>query len=179
MNPPRGRCYWAVAPFSPRPPFRLYAGEAAAPREVGSPAAITAAARKGVSEFTLLTPVKARPVLVVTDVLAPHDEVLALRLRRLEKLATEDAERVRRFEDEGLFHLSPSSFPGLSTENAAIVTALMRLPIAAVDTSAELGTLNENELRVIHERIARAHGLNLEMLVIEKAHELLERLKAR
>lgn len=131
------------------------------------------------SEFTLLTPIKARPVLVVTEVLDPYDEVLALRLQRLEKLVPEDAERVRSLEDEGLFHLSPQAFPGLPAENAAIVSALLRLPIEAIDTSMELGTLNENELRVVHERLVRSHGLNLEMLVIDKARELLERLKAR
>lgn len=179
MKPPRGRCYWAVAPFSPRPPFQLYAGEANRPREVVAPSQITAAAKKGMSEFTLLIPIKARPVLVVTDVLDPHQEVLALRLQRHEKLEPEDAERVRRLEDDSLFHLSPDSFPGLPVENAAILTALLRLPIEAIDTSEELGTLNENELRVVHERLVRAHGLNLEMLVIEKARELLERLKPR
>ena len=131
------------------------------------------------SEFTLLTPIKARPVLVLTEVLDPHDEVLALRLQRLEKLPPADAERIRRFEDEAFFHLLPESFPGLPVENAAIVTALMRLPIDAIDTSTELGNLNQNELRVVHERVVRAHGLNLEMLVIEKARELLERLKSR
>jgi hypothetical protein len=41
----------------------------------------TAAARKGASEFALLVPVKARPVLVITEVLPEHEEVLALRLR--------------------------------------------------------------------------------------------------
>lgn len=131
------------------------------------------------SEFVLLTHVKARPVLVVTDVLQPHDEVLALRLHRIEELAGDEAERVRNHDDPALFHLSPSSFPGLPVENAAIVTALLRLPAAAIDTSVELGTLNENELRVVHERLARAHGLNLEMQVLEKARELLERLKSR
>lgn len=179
MRPPQGRCYWAVAPFSPRPPFRLYAGEDNPPREVKSPAQLTAAAKGGMSEFTMLTPIKARPVLVVTEVLDPRDEVLALRLQRLEKLQPDEAEQVRSLEDEGLFHLSPDSFPGLPVENAAIVTALLRLPIEAIDTSKELGTLNENELRVVHERLVRAHGLNLEMLVIDKARELLERLKAR
>lgn len=179
MKPPVGRCYWAVAPYSPRPPFRLYAGEGNVPREVASPAQLTAAARKGMSEFTMLTPVKARPVLVITDVLQPHDEVLALRLQRLEKLTSKEAERVRQHEDETLYHLSPEQFQGLPVENAAILTALLRLPIDAVDTAAELGALNENELRVVHERVVRTHGLNLEMLVIDKARELLERLRSR
>lgn len=128
------------------------------------------------SEFTMLTPVKARPVLVISGVLAPYEEVLALRLQRLEKLDADEADQVRRHEDAALFHLPPSSFSGLPVENAAIMTALLRLPIQALDTSTELGALNENELRVVHERVVRAHNLNLEMLVIEKARELLERL---
>lgn len=179
MRPPAGRCHWAVAPFSPRPPFRLYAGLDSPPREVASPAQLTAAAKKGMSEFTVLAPVKARPVLLLTEVLQPHDEVLAVRLQRLEKLTADEAMRVRDHRDEGLFHLEPDAFPGLPVENAAIVTALLRLPIHAVDTSAELGSLNDNELRTLHERVVRANGFDLEMLVIEKARELLERLQAR
>ncbi len=177
MKPPAGRCYWAVAPFSPGPPFRLYAGEGSAPREVERVSQIVAAARKGMSEFVLLTPVKARPVLVLTDVLEPYDEVLALRLLRLEKLEADEQRRVREQDDPSLFHLAPDSFPGLHLDNAAIVTALLRLPMAALDTSSELGALNENELRVVHERVVLSHGLNLEMLVLQRARELLERLK--
>lgn len=45
------------------------------------------------SEFVLLTLVKTRPVLVITGVLPEHEEVLAVRLPRLEKLATDPARR--------------------------------------------------------------------------------------
>lgn len=48
------------------------------------------------SEFVLLTPVKTRPVLVITGILPEHDELLALRLRRLEKLASDAARQVVR-----------------------------------------------------------------------------------
>ena len=54
---------------------------------------------------------------------------------------------------EGLFHLDPTRFPGLGQENAAIITALLRLPVSAIDTSEELGTLEV--LRAVHERVAR------------------------
>lgn len=138
---------------------------------------ITAAAQKGMSEFVLLTPVKARPVLVLTDVLEPYDEVLALGLHRLEQMGPDERQRTRDHDDPSLFHLAPDSFPGLPVENAAIVTALLRLPVTALDTSSELGTLNENELRVVHERLVKAHGLNLEMLVLQRASDLLDRLK--
>jgi len=140
----------------------------------------TEAAHKGASEFALLTPVKARPVLVITDVLPEHDEVLALRLRRLEKLATEaERERVREGSDPGLFHLKPGRFSGLPVENAAIVSSLLRLPAAALDRRRSLGALEDNELRALHERVTRVHRLRLDELVLERAQSLLQRAQRK
>ena len=174
MQPPLGHCYWAVAPFAPEPPFRLYQ-QGAEPREVASPEAFTEAARKGTSEFVMLTPVKARPILAITGVLPEHDDVLALRLRRLEKLGSDSArETVRATKDEGLFYLRPEAFPGLPVENAAIITSLLRLPIRALDRRTSLGALNENELRVLHERVVRAHELRLDAMIVERVRRLLD-----
>lgn len=174
MPPPLGHCYWAVAPFAPSPPFRIYQ-EGEPPREVGSPEPFTEAARRGMSEFALLTPVKARPVLVITEILPEHDEVLTLRLRSLEKLASDtDRQRVRGGKDPVLFHLRPENFPGLPVENAAIVTSLMRLPTPALDRRKSLGALDENELRALHGRVARAHDLKLDVLVLDRAQALIE-----
>jgi hypothetical protein len=175
VPPPLGHCYWAVAPFSPRPPFRIYQ-EGAEPKEVGSPDPFTEAALKGMSEFALVTPIKARPVLVISGILPEHEEVLALRLRRLEKLASDgDRQHVREGADSALFYLRPERFPGLPVENAAIVTSLLRLPSPALDRRKSLGALDENELRVLHERVARAHDLKLDMLILERAQALIER----
>jgi hypothetical protein len=175
VDAPLGHCYWAVAPFAPSPPFALYQ-EGAAPRQVPDVAAFTEAAKKGMSEFRLLTPVKVRPVLVITPVLPEHDEVLAVRLRRLERIASESArEVVRNGGDEGLFYLLPQRFPGLPVENAAIVTSLLRLPTGALDRRQSLGSLEENELRAMHERVARAHQLRLELLILERAQALVKR----
>jgi hypothetical protein len=132
------------------------------------------------SEFALLTPVKARPVLIITGRLPEHEEVLALRLRRLEKLASEaDRQRVRDGSDRALFHLRPERFPGLPVENAAIVTSLLRLPLTALDRRESLGALDENELRVVHERVARAHELKLDLLIFERAQELVTRARVK
>jgi hypothetical protein len=136
--------------------------------------------QKGASEFALLTPVRARPVLVITEVLPEHDEVLALRLRRLEMLATEaERERVREGSDPGLFHLKPDRFRGLSVENAAIVSSLLRLPAAALDRRSSLGALDDNELRALHERVTRVHRLRLDKLVLERAQSLLQRAQRK
>jgi hypothetical protein len=179
VDPPLGHCYWAVAPFAPSPPFEIYQ-EGAAPHPVPDAAPFTEAVRMGESEFKLLTPVKIRPVLVITRVLPEHQEVLGLRLRRLEKLASEVARQiVREGKDDALFYLLPDRFLGLPVENAAIITSLLRLPLAALDRRESLGSLNENELRVVHQRVARAHELRLDLLIIEKAQELIERASQR
>jgi hypothetical protein len=127
------------------------------------------------SEFVLLTPVKARPVLVITPILPEYDEVLALRLRRLEKLSSDTArQRVRDGEDPALFHLAPERFPDLSVENAAIVTSLLRIPIEALDRRKSLGSLDDNGLRKLHKRVVSAHGLKLDLLILERARTLLD-----
>lgn len=179
MDAPLGHCYWGVAPFAPSPPFAIHQ-EGAAPREVPEIGAFTEAARKGISEFRLVVPVKVRPVLVITPVLPEHDEVLALRLRRLEKIGSETARVIiREGKDEALFYLMPERFPGLPVENAAIVTSLLRLPVAAIDRRQSLGSLDENELRVLHERVARAHELRLDPLILEQAQRLVQRASQR
>lgn len=142
--------------------------------------AFTEAARKGASEFALLTPVKARPVLVITEILPEHEEVLALRLRRLEKLASDaERQRVRERSDPGLFHLKPDRFKGLPVENAAIVSSLLRLPAAALDRRSSLGALEDDELRTLHERVTRVHRLRLDKLVLERAQSLLQRAQRK
>lgn len=174
LQPPIGHCYWAVAPFAPAPPFRLYQ-QGGPPLAVQSVESFTDAALRGMSEFVMLTPVKARPVLVITAVLPGYDELLALRLRRLEKLSSESArEAVRAGQDDTLFYLPPEAFPGLPVENAAIVTSLLRLPVSALDRRASLGALDTNELRVLHERVVRAHQLRLDVMIVEKARRLLD-----
>lgn len=179
MRPPLGHCYWALAPFAPAPPFRIYQ-EGAPPRSVDSVEPFTAAARKGASEFALLTPVKTRPVIVITEVLPEHDEVLALRLRRFEKLASDaERERVREGSDPALFHLKPDRFRGLPVENAVIVSSPLRLPALALDRRESLGALDDNELRVLHEWVARAHQLRLDMMVLERAQALVQRAQRK
>jgi hypothetical protein len=145
-----------------------------APRDVGSPEPFVDAARKGMSEFVVLTPVKARPVLVITPILHDYDEVLALRLRRFDKLSSDSVrQQVREGADQALFPLRPKRFPGLPSENAAIVTSMLRLPVESLDRRTSLGALDDAELRMLHTRVVRAHGLKLDGLVLERARELV------
>jgi len=150
------------------------------PKDVGSTEPFVDAARKGMSEFVVLTTVKARPVLVITPVLPEHEEVLALRLRRFEKLSSDTArQHVRAGGDPALFPLQPERFPGLPVENAAIVTSLLRLPIEALDRRASLGSVDDHDLRILHERVVRTQGLKLDTLVLERAQELIAAAQKR
>jgi hypothetical protein len=170
MPGPLGSLYRAVAPFSLEPPFRLYAGEGHAPVIVDETPQITDA--DGV-ELTALVPVKARPVLVITAPSARYGEVLALRLRRLSQMAETAQRTVRSGEDDGLFYLDPDRCPGLDEENAAIVETAMRLSVSALDLGRPLGRIDGDEVRVIHERFARAHQLDLRGVIEDRARDLV------
>lgn len=166
-------------PFTPRPPFRLFAGARHAPVEVAEAETLFRSARRGDAEFTFLVPGKARPVLVLADPpAAQHQEITALRLLRLSKLTTDEQAHVRRQEDPLLFHLDPARF-ALPEENAAMVSALVRLHVDAVDAGESLGALNPNEMRVIGERIIGFYRFDTRLLVERQIRELAARHRAR
>lgn len=179
MNGLAGAVVWAVVPFVPEAPFRLYAGEDRAPVEVDEPGKLIAAARKGSdSEFTFLVPGKARPVLVVSDRADERlAEVIALRLLRLGALTAREREIVRSNEDPGLYHLDPDRF-ALPEENAAIIAALVRVHRSAIDPQP-VGRLSADELRVVHERVATYYGLDLRQLVRHELQRLADAQRRR
>ncbi len=175
-----GSVRWAVVPYSPRPPFRLYAGKGHAPILVADADTIVAGAKKhgGDAELTYLVAGKARPVLILSEPpSAHHQELTALRLLRFAKLAREEKERVRRQQDELLFYLPPERFD-LLDENAAIVSALVRLHVEAIESGPPLGTLDASEMRVLGERIIRFYGVDTSLLVERQIRELIARRRA-
>lgn len=172
-----GSVRWAVVPYAPRPPFRIYAGEDHAPIVVPSADTIIASAKQagGEAELTYLVPGKARPVLILSE--PPSDElreVPALRLVRLSKLSADEQARVRRQEDELLYYLSPDRFD-LPEENAVLVSALVRVHLDAVAAGPHLGTLDDRESRVLGERIVRYHRFDTRLVVERQVRELLAR----
>jgi hypothetical protein len=174
VNGLAGAVVWAVVPFVPEAPFRLYGGEDHPPVDVPDVGKLIVAARKGSdTEFTFLVPGKARPVLVVSDRLDESlGELIALRLLRLGALTAKEREVVRSQDDPGLYHLDPERFE-LPEENAAIVAALVRIHRSAIDPQP-VGRLDQDELRAVHERLAIHYGLDLRQLVRGE----LERLAA-
>ena len=174
-----GAVVWAVVPFVPEAPFRLYAGEEHEPIEIAGPAKLIAAARSGAdTEFTFLVPAKARPVLVVSDRVDPRlRELLALRLLRLSALDPGEQRIVREGRDPGLVPLDPERLE-LPEENAAIVAALVRVHQSAIDPDPA-GRLHPSELRSLHARVARHYGLDVRDLVRAELERFAEAQRGR
>lgn len=176
MNGLAGAVVWAIVPFVPEAPFRLYAGEDHAPIEVDGPARLIAAARKGSdAEFTFLVPGKARPVLVLSDREDKRlGELIALRLLRLGALTGKEQVAVKANEDPGLYYLGDDF--DLPDANAAIIAALVRVHRTAVDQTP-VGRIGKDDLRAIHERVATYYRLDLRGLIRSELERLAEAQK--
>jgi hypothetical protein len=160
-----GAVVWAVVPFTPQTPFRLYAGTDHKPIEVADATTIINGLRKGGdAQFEYIVPGKARPVLVISDA---HDddlgEYLALRLARFSKLTTDEQKRIRAQQHPTLFHLKPDRF-SLPEENAAMLAGLVRIHRTAIKPDP-CGQLDEYELRTVHERFVLFHGFDVRALL--------------
>lgn len=170
-----GSVMWAVVPFVPEAPFRIYAGPDSNPREIPDVQQLINAATKQSSQFTYLVQGKARPALILSDATDEGlGEHLALRLISFDKLTDDEQARVRAQESATHFHLKPDKFPGLSEENAALVGSLVRVHRSALG-SPMLGQLDRYELATVHERLVRYHRLNIHGLVMEQLRDLAAR----
>lgn len=174
-----GSVRWAVVPYTPRPPFRLYAGEGHPPIAVETPDRLLAAAREPGSdaEFTYLVPAKVRPVLLLTD--PPHEhhrDVLGLRLLRLSSLDPERQQAVREHREELLFPLPAERFT-LPEECAAMVSAVVPVHVNAIASEPAAGMLEPDELRTIGERLIAFFRFDTTRLVERRLRELARRLQ--
>jgi len=144
-------------------------------------ATLIASARGGADvDFSYVVPGKARPVLIINDPPAEHhQEITALRLLRFSKIADPARqEQIRRNDDPLLFHLDPSRFD-LPEENAAIVSALVRVHVDAIDSSTALGALDLTETRALGERIIGFYEFDTRLLVERKIRKLAARMRRR
>lgn len=175
-----GSVRWAVVPYVPAAPFRLYAGAGADPVELPDARSLfTAARRGGDPELSYIVAGKVRPVLLLGD--PPdvhHEEVVGLRLLRLSRLPPEEQELVRRGDEELLVYLPPERF-ALAEESAAMVTALVRMHVSAIDDGVALGTLDRQEAARVGEAVIRYYGFDATRLVERRIRELAERRRQR
>lgn len=173
----RGAIVWAIVTFIPEAPFRLWLG---ADQPIGeqSSARVLAEQVRGQrfeAEQTFLVNGKLRPVVLLQD--RPRGvlpEIVALRMVRLETLGDEQKVSIRDQREPSLFHLPvrPSKY-GLSREMAVDINALIRVHGSAFVPKA-VGRLDDNELRVLGERVAEHLDIDLEPLVTKQVEERME-----
>jgi mRNA-degrading endonuclease toxin of MazEF toxin-antitoxin module len=177
----RGAIVWAVAPYAPKAPFRIWGGAAAPVATIETATELARlVSRRGLdAEQTFLTTGKLRPVVILQE--RPRHalpEHVALRIVRLEQLAPSRQEAIRAQREPSLFHLRAHKAKyGMTKEGAIDLNALIRIHESAI-AGRPIGRLDANELRVIGERLAEHLDLDLTMLIERKARSLLERIAA-
>lgn len=180
MNLAAGEVYWAIVPYTPVAPFRVHVADGE-PVEVPSASRIVDGLRKGGdAEFEFVVRAKARPVLLLSGRSDPRTgDLFALRLLRLEKLSSQDRQRVEERREPTLFSLPPKRFPDLAEDSAAMMTAPIRLHETALDTRKTLGRLDRKEVRALVERFVAYWQFDLRQLLVAQIRELQDRQEAR
>lgn len=174
----RGSIVWAVVPYVPEAPFRIWLGEGQPIAMIPDAKAYAEQARgQGLdAEQVFLVEGKLRPVLLLQDrPLGLLPEIVALRMVRLEALAEEGQRAIRQHREPSLFHLAlRKSKYGLSREMAVDLNSLVRVHQSAI--VGRVGALDDYEMRSIGERLAEHLDIDLEPLIAAKVEERLDEL---
>jgi mRNA-degrading endonuclease toxin of MazEF toxin-antitoxin module len=175
----RGAIVWAIVAYVPEAPFRLWLGDKHPPGEVADATAFARQIRQqGLdAEQTFLVKGKLRPVLLLQD--RPRRalrEIVALRMVRVETLSETQQASIREQREPSLFHLPVRAAKyGLSKEMAIDLNALVRVHASAILPKA-VGRLDDNELRVVGQRLVEHLDIDLEPLLARLVEERLEAL---
>ncbi len=172
----RGAIVWALVGFVPEAPFRLWHGDEHPASAIGDAASFGRQVRAGLEpQQTFLVDGKLRPVVLLQD--RPRRvlrEIVGLRMVRLETLREQAQAQVRQQREESLFHLPvrPQKY-GLSKEMAVDLNALVRVHGTALLPRA-VGRLDDNEMRVIGQRLVEHLDIDLEPLLAKLVEERLD-----
>lgn len=168
----QGSIVWALVLYENERPFNVVADDRVTPYESAADLARAVQNQELGPELTVEVGAKVRPVLLLQDRPAGRlKEYAALKITRLAKLDTEMQELVRAQRAPHFFHLRTTSGP----EQAVDLLSLTRVHDTAI-LSNQRGKLNENEFRVVCERLVRAMDLDLANVVAHEASDLIKRL---
>lgn len=172
----RGAIVWAIVSYVPEAPFRMWLGAEHQPGVADARAfAQQVRGQRLDAEQTFLVRGKLRPVVLLQD--RPRGalrEIVALRMVRLEKLPASQQSSIRAHHEPSLFHLAvhPTKH-GLSKEVAIDLNALVRVHASAMLPRA-VGRLDDNELRIIGQRVIEHLDIDLEPLLTRLVEERLD-----
>jgi len=175
----RGAIVWAIVPRVPDAPSRVWQGVGAEPVELPDAATLARRVRQEqlAADQTLLVEAKLRPILLLQD--RPRGvlhEIVALRMVCLETLTDTQRAGIREQCEPSLFHLPVRrSKYGLTRETAVDLNALLRTHTSAM-LPRPVGRLDDNEMRVIGERLVEHLDIDLEPLVTRLVEQRLTEL---
>jgi hypothetical protein len=167
----QGGIVWALVPYDFAAPFEV------AGTRYDDVRALAADVRNRElrPEFSVQVGAKIRPVLLMQD--RPQGrikEYAALKLTRLEKLDEDVRQQVIAQRLPRFFHITDPRRYGLGEDVAVDLLSLVRLHESAI-VAAPAGKLNENEFRVVCERLVRSLDLDLAHMVVQEAAAFLDR----
>ena len=177
----RGAIVWAIAPYAPTAPFRIWGGpdQPVAVVETATDLARMALERGLDPEQTFLTAGKLRPVVILQD--RPRralPEYAALRIVRLEGLPRAGQEAIRAGREPSLFYLKAGRAKyGMTKEGAIDLNSLLRIHESAI-AGRPIGRLDADEMRAVGESLAQHLDIDLTLLVERKIRERMARLAA-
>lgn len=172
----RGSIAWAVVPYQPEAPFRLWRAGAVA--EVASaPDLARQAGGVGKSRaLEVIAAAKLRPVVLLQDgPVGATGDVVALKLARLAKLPKARRDEIRDGGDPGFVVLgrAPAEY-GLRTENAIDLNGIVRVHWSAFATSP-VGSLDARELAAIDEALPGIWQFEIDRHAQRRVLDLWER----
>lgn len=166
----QGGVVWALVPYDFRTPV-VVADHPDGPTTFANVGDLVSDVRDKTlpPEFHVEVGAKIRPVLLLQD--RPEGrlkEYAALKLTRIEKLAADAQESVRQQQAKRFFHLPHPARFKLGKEFAIDLLSLVRIHQLAIVAPPQ-GKLNENEFRVVCERLVRVMDLDIAHMVVREA----------
>jgi hypothetical protein len=177
----RGAIVWAVAPYVPQAPFRIWGGtdQPIAPIATANELARQVLRRGLDAEQTFLVGGKLRPVVLLQE--RPRralPEYAALRILRLEELSESRRESIRARAEASLYYLPVDKRKyGMTKEGAVDLNSLVRIHESAI-AGRPIGRLDAAELRLLGERLVDHLDIDLTASIEHRARELLEEIAA-
>lgn len=175
----RGALAWAIVACVPDTPHRLWCGDGVKPLELPDAASLAREVSHQSPQLdrALLVEARLRPVLLLQD--RPRDvlrDAVALAVVGLEQLSDAQRASVREQREPSLFHLPvrPNKY-GLHREMAVDLNALVRIGASAI-LPRSVGRLDDNEMRVIGERLVEHLDIDLELVIARQVEERLAQL---
>lgn len=173
----RGAVAWATVTTVCRTPLRRWSGEGSVVETIDPVSLARELCDSEHDGCTLLVDASLRPVVLLQD--RPQGvlgDAVALAVVSLAALSPSQLDSVRNQQEPSLFHLPARAAKyGLGQEMAVDLNGLLRIACEALLPRA-VGRLDDNEMRVIGERLVAHLDIDLEPIVAHQVEERLQQL---